>query len=331
MSSTTCATSSGCSNPLVDGAELGRLRPAQRRELVLAALRDGGRRLLEDARPGGVDVLYAETSDGVAVVLPAAAGGKLPPRAERLARAAAAALAEAADLPTPARAGDVEIEAARWEGQVALRIAHPAPREVLEILPLTLEDQAQELDRVRLEPVLLPAGDLDDTEPAPEERWLWRAEIAGRLGGRPGAAALAPEVEAAVASLEARVRRGGRGRPGHRGRPAASPPRRAPHAAPARRHGQVRRLPHGVPPPRPRLRGPRAGARARGRRGAAARRPAGREAVGGPAPRVARRRAHLGDPRAGRARHLRGAAAQPACRGPCTPSEAGARWSWSRA
>ena len=79
----------------------------------------------------------------------------------------------------------------------------PRPPSVLEILPLTLEDHAQELDRVRVEPVPLPAGDLDETEPAPEERWLWRAEIAARLGGRPGAAALAPEVEAAVASLEA--------------------------------------------------------------------------------------------------------------------------------
>jgi hypothetical protein len=186
----------------VDAAELARLRPAQRRGLVLEELRDGGSRLLADARPGSVAVLYAETSDGVAVVLPAAAGGKLPQRAERLARAAAAALAEAADLPPPARAGDVELEAARWGGQVALRIAHPAPGEVLEILPLTLEDQTRELDRVRVEPVLLPAGDLDDTEPAPEERWLWRAEIAARLGGRPGAAALAPEVQAAVASLE---------------------------------------------------------------------------------------------------------------------------------
>jgi hypothetical protein len=186
----------------VNAAELAGLRPAQRRELVLDELRDGGRRLLEDARPGSVAVLYAETSDGVAVVLPVASGGTLPPRAERLARAAAGALAEAADLPTPARAGDVELEAARWGGQVALRIAHPAPRELLEILPLTLEDHARELDRVRLEPVLLPAGDLDETEPAPEQRWLWRAEIAARLGGRPGAAALAPEVEAAVASLE---------------------------------------------------------------------------------------------------------------------------------
>jgi hypothetical protein len=147
-------------------------------------------------------VLYAETSDGVAVVLPVAAGGALPPRAERLARAVVAALAEASELPAPLRAADVELEAARWEGQVALRITHPAPGSVLEILPLTLEDQAQELDRVRLEPLLLPAGDLDETEPAAEERWLWRAEIAARLGGRPGAAALAPEVEAAVASLE---------------------------------------------------------------------------------------------------------------------------------
>jgi len=150
----------------MDAAELARLRLTQRRELVLGALRDGGRRLLADARPGGVPVLYSETSDGVALVLPIEAGGRLPPRAERLARAAAAALAEAADLPTPARAGDVEIEAARWQGQVALRIAHAAPRELIEVLPLTLEDQAQELDRVRLEPLLLPAGDLDDTEPA---------------------------------------------------------------------------------------------------------------------------------------------------------------------
>ena len=170
---------------------------------MLDALSDDGRRLLEETRPGVVAVPYAETSDGVAVVLPVAAGDALPLRAERLARAAAAALAEAADLPSPAGAGDVELEAARWHGQVALRIAHAAPGEVLEILPLTLEDHSRELDRVRAEPVPLPPGDLDDTEPAPEERWLWRAEIAARLGGRPGAAALAPEVESAVASLEA--------------------------------------------------------------------------------------------------------------------------------
>ena len=170
---------------------------------MLEALRGDGRRLLEDARPGAVAVPYAETSDGVAVVLPVAAGDALPLRAERLARAAAAALAEAADLPSPAGAADVELEAARWHGHVGLRIAHAAPGEVLEILPLTLEDHSGELDRVRAEPVLLRPGDLDDTEPAPEERWLWRAEIAARLGGRPGAAALAPEVEAAVASLEA--------------------------------------------------------------------------------------------------------------------------------
>jgi hypothetical protein len=187
----------------VDAGELARLRPAQRREQVLETLRADGRRLLEDARPGTVAVPYAETSDGVALVLPASAAGALPARAERLARAAAAALAEAADLPSPASADDVELEAARWGGQVALRIAHPAAGDVLEILPLTLEAHAQDLDRVRAVPVLLPAGDLDDTEPAAEERWLWRAEIAIRLGGRPGAAGLAPEIEAAVVSLEA--------------------------------------------------------------------------------------------------------------------------------
>jgi hypothetical protein len=189
----------------VDAAALALLRPAQRREDVLAALRDGGRRLLEAARPGAVPVVFAETSDGVALSLPiaAAAGDALPLRAERLANAAAAALAEAASLPHPVRAGDAEIEAARWQGRLALRMAHPDPATLLELLPLTLEDQAGELDRVRIEAVQLPAGDLDATEPVLEERWLWRAEMAARLGGRPGAAALAPEVATAVRDLEA--------------------------------------------------------------------------------------------------------------------------------
>jgi hypothetical protein len=187
----------------VDAAALALLRPAQRREDVLAALRDAGRHLLEDARPGAVPVVFAETLDGAALVLPIAAGGAgLPARAARLGNAAAAALAEAASLPHPMRAGDAEIEAARWGGHVALRIAHPEPATVLELLPLTLEDHAAELDRVRIEAVPLPAGDLDETEPGREERWLWRAEMAARLGGRPGAAVLAPEVATAVDRLE---------------------------------------------------------------------------------------------------------------------------------
>jgi hypothetical protein len=187
----------------VDAAALALLRPAQRRELVLDGLREDGRRLIDEARPGSVRVLYAETIDGVALVLPVAAGGDLPARAQRLARSAAAALVDATALAAPLRAGDAELEAARWQGQVAIRATHPAPADVLELLPLTLDDHSQELDRVRIVAVLLPASDLDETEPAAEERWLWRAEMSARLGGRPGAAALAPEVETAVARLEA--------------------------------------------------------------------------------------------------------------------------------
>jgi hypothetical protein len=186
----------------VDAAALALLRPAQRREDVLATLREAGRRLLEAGRPGAMPVIFAETSDGLAVSLPIAGGSALPARAERLANAVAAALAEAASLPHPMRAGDAEIEAARWQGQLALRITHPHPATVLELLPLTLEDQAEELDRVGIEAVPLPSGDLDETEPGLEERWLWRAEMAARLGGRPGAAALAPEVATALARLE---------------------------------------------------------------------------------------------------------------------------------
>ena len=74
-------------------------------------------------------------------------------------------------------------------------------------------------------PVQLPAGDLDETEPGGDERWLWRAEMGARLGGRPGAAALAPEVESAVVRLEAGLvdeRRGG-----YRDRRRSLPRRRA--------------------------------------------------------------------------------------------------------
>jgi hypothetical protein len=186
----------------MDEAALALLRPAQRGEVVLERLREDGRKLVADGRPGAVAVVYAETSDGIALALPVAADGPQPARAERLARSAAAALVEAAGLPTPHRAGDAELEAARWRGRLVLRLTHKAPADVLELLPLTLEDHAQELDRVSIDAVQLPAGDLDETEPGGDERWLWRAEMGARLGGRPGAAAFAPEVETAVASLE---------------------------------------------------------------------------------------------------------------------------------
>jgi hypothetical protein len=189
----------------VDAAALAQLRPAQRRERVLESLREDARRLIEDARPGTVSVVYAETSDGVALVLPLVAGEALPARAGRLARSAAAALSDATGPSTPIRAGDAELEAARWGGLVAVRATYPAPADALELLPLTLEDHAHELDRVRIEAVPLPAGDLDETEPAADERWLWRAEMGARLGGRPGAAALSPEVETAVARLESEL------------------------------------------------------------------------------------------------------------------------------
>ena len=113
------------------------------------------RRLLEDARPGSVSVLYAETSDGVAlVVLPwrPEAGCPRAPNASRAARPRRSA--EAAGAPAPrARRSTPSSRPRAGTASVALRIAHPAPARVLELLPLTLEDHAQELDRVRIEAV----------------------------------------------------------------------------------------------------------------------------------------------------------------------------------
>ena len=111
----------------MDAAALALLRPAQRGEVVLET---AARRRPQAARrraPGRVAVFYAETSDGIALVAARAADGPQPARAERLARSAAAALVEAAGLPAPLRAGDAELEAARWRGRsrYASRIRRP--------------------------------------------------------------------------------------------------------------------------------------------------------------------------------------------------------------
>src|SRR4051812_24805187 len=108
----------------MDAAALAQLRPAQRRERVLETLRADARRLIEDARPGSVSVVFAETSDGVALALPVIAADALPARAGRLAGSAAAALCDATGLSAPVRAGDAELEAARWDGLVAIRATY---------------------------------------------------------------------------------------------------------------------------------------------------------------------------------------------------------------
>ena len=106
---------------------------------------------------------------------------------------------------------------------------------------------------------------------SPRPRRGWARELDGRAAR--GGAAGAPR------------RRRRRRRAPARG-PRSGAPRRPPDPPAARRDGQVGRLPHGLRPPRARLRGQRARARAGRRRGAARRGPAGREAVGRPAPRV---------------------------------------------
>ena len=117
----------------------------------------------------------------------------------------------------------------------------------------------------------------------------------------PGSGSARAEVEAA--RLETASQRAG-SRCGHSRRPPATPPRGPPALRRLGRHGQVRRLPHRVSPPRTRLRRVTS---ARSRRSCA-------RASWPRSPRWASAMSHSSQrapPAPGRARHLRGTVAQP--------------------
>ncbi len=98
-----------------------------------------------------------------------------------------------------ADAGELDLEAASWHGFVALRVATNDHAGVLELLSLSLDEQAAHLDRMEPVAVVVPAGSLDDTEPIATD-WLARAELIARLDGYPSAARLDPSVSSALES-----------------------------------------------------------------------------------------------------------------------------------
>ena len=163
--------------------------------------------LAEDAarlgspRPGRLRIPCAATSDGVCLVAPVPARGLTGGRAARTAAAAAAALAMATGLGFPLGDGGLEIEAGAWSpaSWLALRVVYGDELSALALLEAALEEQAPGVDRVDgFDPVELPAGDLDDTVPV-AARWLWRAELIGRLQGKAGANTQPAEIEDALA------------------------------------------------------------------------------------------------------------------------------------
>jgi hypothetical protein len=176
------------------------LRPLERLQAVLADLAASRRRLLEQARPGPVTVYVAATSDGACVVAPLSHGDLARPRLQRLAAALAGALATATGLDSPVDGRDAELEAASWRGYLALRGGSPDGSESAVLFELALEEHARVVDRIDPDAVLLPPSTLDDTEPAAAP-WLWRAELAARLGGLPGDAQLPPEIEEGLQAL----------------------------------------------------------------------------------------------------------------------------------
>jgi hypothetical protein len=187
----------------MDAEPLAALRPLERRDAVVGRLAEDRRRLQSEPRPRAVACFAAATLDGACVVLPlesadAAAGD----RRQRLAATAAGALAMAAGLGYPEGGADLQLEPARWSGFLALRVASAEGATVAELFELELEEQAVTLDRIQPIGVNLPAGTLDETDPEPTSEWLWRAELAARLGGRPGAARLDEHVDQALALFE---------------------------------------------------------------------------------------------------------------------------------
>jgi hypothetical protein len=181
-------------------AALAAMRPLERIEHVLGHLRHDRERLLGGGRPGALECYAAATADGACCVLPVAP--QEAPRARRLPAAVAAALACSAELPAPLDGADLALEAASWHGWLAIRCSTPHGADVVELLPLALEEESRDLDRVRVRAVALPAGMLDDTQPAAAD-WLWRAELAARSGGHPAAPALPAEIERAMTAFAA--------------------------------------------------------------------------------------------------------------------------------
>jgi hypothetical protein len=178
--------------------ELTGLRPAQRAEAIRESLASDAARL-GSPRPAGLRCFAAASGEGVVLALPALAREVVRTgRSQRLATCVAGALAVVAGLEYPRPdATDLALEAAAWQGYAALRLATADPDEVLELLPLSLAEQAASLDRIEPLAVVVPPGSLDDTEPI-EVAWLARAELVARLGGAPAATQLDPTVAAAL-------------------------------------------------------------------------------------------------------------------------------------
>jgi hypothetical protein len=178
--------------------ELAGLRPAQRTQAILETLGEDTRRLTSP-RPTGLRCFGAATSEGVALVAPAevvevARGG----RARKLAACVAGALTVADGLGVPrADASELDLEAASWHGFVALRVATADPTGVLELLPLSLDEQSAHLDRMEPVAIVVPPGSLDETEPIGAD-WLARAELVARLDGFSAASRLDPAVASAL-------------------------------------------------------------------------------------------------------------------------------------
>lgn len=159
------------------------------------------RRALQESRPRGLLAYVAATADGAVVVGPVRPEDTSADRGQRLAVTLAAALAQAADLPPPRDGRDLSLEAGRWERFLAIRVSTADGAAAAELYELALAEQATTLDRLEPVAVVVPAGTLDDTEPLTAP-WLWRAEVAARVGGRP-AGRLPAELEDALTGYAA--------------------------------------------------------------------------------------------------------------------------------
>ncbi len=85
---------------------------------------------------------------------------------------------------------------------MALRVACADPVELLELLPLSLDEQSAHLDRMEPVAIEVPPGSLEETEPIAAS-WLARAELVARLDGFPAAARLDPTVASALPTYAA--------------------------------------------------------------------------------------------------------------------------------
>ena len=191
------------------GTAAPRERCAQLRGLLRDELArsEGELALARSGREEPVTVAIAAAPDALLAVLPVpvavrADADAVSERAWLTVAAAAGALVEVAQLPSPRDAAALVLEAGALDGYLALRLPTPA-QEDAELAVIAFDEHVAPVARLRARALAVPAHVLAEAGDwrAPIAQALRSAEAVARLGGRPADEDSVAELEEAVLAL----------------------------------------------------------------------------------------------------------------------------------